>query len=87
MSGNNIVSLDGKEVKHKAPNQDVIAMLEKALAEARSGEVQQVAIVKSFYDECIGHACEGAVVHKWGMYGALCDAAETYRDVFINPND
>jgi len=87
MSGNNIVSLDGKEVRHQTPNQNVIAMLEKALAEARSGEIQQAAIVKSFQDECIGHACEGVVIHKWGMYGALCDAAETYREVFIASND
>ncbi|MGH1372973.1 MAG: hypothetical protein ACRBBW_13115 [Cellvibrionaceae bacterium] len=87
MTNNKIVSLDGKEIRHKEPNQDVINVLEKALAEARSGEVQQVVIVKSFFDECIGHSCEGPIVHKWGMYGAICDAAETYRDIFIANND
>lgn len=87
MPDSKVVSIDGNEVKHAEPNPDVIQTLEKALAEARSGEIQQIVVVKAFHDECIGHVCVGRVVHKWAMYGALSDAAATYRDAFLKESE
>ena len=43
------------DIKDKTPNQATIDQLEKALAQAKSGELRSVLIVKGWDDDCVSH--------------------------------
>lgn len=75
------------DIKDRTPNQQTISILENALAQAKSGELRSILIVKAWDDDSVNHSWSMDIRSSRRMMLSEVAIAQTNLAVKISVDD
>lgn len=77
-----VVSISGGEILTPDPDMNLVAFLEARLAEAKSGEIQEVLFAAIHHDGATTMGAAGCTVNKYTLAGAASENIQLYMSGF-----
>jgi hypothetical protein len=78
-----VVMIDGSDcgdIHPMKPSKELIEHLEQMLAEARSGEIQEIITAAIHHDKAVSWGNSGATLDKFTLSGAAMEAVRVYME-------